>query len=88
MNSASNYYFNPGHNGFPEEVHNACPAAAHTLLWNDPLHAIVTLKEDWPPWGCKQIDTTKRGYRYSTLVFRLSIKYHWLSSTSFSTAAA
>ncbi len=46
VNSASNYDFNPCHNGFPEEVHKACPAAAHTLLWNDPLHAIVTLKED------------------------------------------
>ncbi len=46
LNSASNYYFNPGHNNFPAEVHENCPAASHTLIWNDPVHAIITLCDD------------------------------------------
>ena len=46
LNSASNYYFNPGHNLFPEEVMRDHGAAAHTLIWTEPLSAVITLRDD------------------------------------------
>ena len=46
LNSASNYWFNKPHDRFPEEILRTYPAAANTIIWNDPLHAIITLRED------------------------------------------
>lgn len=46
VNSASNYYIGPTHDRYPAEILEQHPNARHTLIHNDPVHAIVTLRED------------------------------------------
>lgn len=46
LNSASNYYYGPTHNAFPEEVFAEAGGAHHTIIHNDPVHCIITLRDD------------------------------------------
>ena len=43
MNSASYYYYAKTHNAYPEEFVRANIGVPHTMVWNDPLSAVVTL---------------------------------------------
>lgn len=47
LNSASYYYGDAvEHQEFSPEIHAAHSEATHTLVWNDPLHAIITLSDE------------------------------------------
>jgi predicted phosphodiesterase len=43
LNSANYFYYPKKHSGFPAEYVKAQPGAAHTVVWRDPLSAVVTV---------------------------------------------
>lgn len=46
LNSASMDWCDESHDRFPEELTSAYMRMNHQLLWIDPIHAVVTLRED------------------------------------------
>ena len=46
LNSTSNYWHGQTHDEFPQEVFENAHSAHHTTIYNDPVHAIITLKDD------------------------------------------
>lgn len=47
LNSASNEWLEPKHSGFfPQEIYDKYICAEYNVMWNDPLNAIVTIRED------------------------------------------
>ena len=46
VNSASMYWLTPPHHLFPEEFHAKHYGAQSLLIYNDPVHAVITLSED------------------------------------------
>lgn len=47
LNSASNEWVEPKHSGFfPKEIYDKYICAEYNVMWNDPLSAIITVRED------------------------------------------
>ena len=47
LNSASNEWVEPKHSGFyPQEIYDQYLCAEYNVMWNDPLNAIITIRED------------------------------------------
>jgi hypothetical protein len=46
INSASMYWLTPPHHLFPDEFHEKYFGAQSLLIYNDPVHAVITLSED------------------------------------------
>lgn len=46
MNSATMYWMPTQHHLFPEEYHEAHPGARNIAIYNDPVHAVITLSDD------------------------------------------
>lgn len=46
INSASMYWLTPPHHLFPEEFHAKHYGAQSLLIYNDPIHAVITLSDD------------------------------------------
>lgn len=47
LNSASNEWIEPKHSGFfPQEIYDNYLCAEYNVMWNDPIHAIITIRED------------------------------------------
>ena len=61
VNSATMYCLNSKdgpHDKFGEEFHKNHPGSAHLLIYNEPVHAIVTLSDD----GCIEIEGMKGSF--------------------------
>lgn len=67
LNSPTMCYLAEEHHLFPEEFHQAHPGARHCVIYNDPVHAIMTLSED----GTIEIDGMKSSF------------FHGISKASF-----
>lgn len=57
MNSSSYYFTDSTHTLYPPEEHSSLRLLSHTLVYDRPLHAIVTLED-----GHIRIDGTRGGY--------------------------
>jgi len=46
LNSATYDWFDQAHDKYPKELCEAYKLVSNTLVWEDPIHAVITLRDD------------------------------------------
>lgn len=73
VNSATMYWQPTVHHLFPEELHENHPGCQRCLIYNDPVHAVVTVYED----GKIEIDGMRSTFYNDVDLEKVCGKTHW-----------